>query len=235
MKKKVILVVMPIVTIAAIVAVHFYMADRGRWTTAAEYDGLARSVSDNALVSVSDPSIMMRFDPSFRYLGGQKFVLYGVADTEQHFFAEISADDDLKSVYWIQFEAYLPDNSYEYDYEGSPGRLQLNGFEFYVDAEPVQSNPKKRRRGTDGARAREFLGSKGYSFPQDFAYARLVHLPDDSRRKELMVIFIDNLAPLGLSGSDLQEDGKDAARWPEIEEKHIEKIRNTMTLSVAGG
>lgn len=228
--KKIVLV-SALVVVAAVIATHLYFSDRGRWTTEAEYTGLVRSVSENELVSNRDPAVIMRFGPAFRHLGGQKFVLYGVADTEQHFFVETTDDNVLKSVYWIQFEAYLPDNSYEYDYDDSPLRLQFGDYDFYADTAAVQSDPeRKRRRGTDGARAREFLQSKGYTFPQNYAYARLVHLTDASRRKELMVIFIEDLAPLGVTGSDLHDDGKDAGRWPEIEQDHLEKIRRTMTL-----
>lgn len=50
-----------------------------------------------------------------QYIGGQKFILYGVADTEQHFFVETDDDDKLTSVYWVQFEAYLPEKPYTYD------------------------------------------------------------------------------------------------------------------------
>ena len=231
MKKIVLIAVAVAVVIMAAAAVHIYNYDRGKLTTEAQYTGLARSVTDNALVSDRDPAVVMRFDPSFRHVGGQKFVLYGVADTEQHFFVETTADDKLKSVYWIQFEAYRPDNRYTYDYDNSPGRLQLGDYKFYVDTAAVQSDPKRKRRaGTDGARAREFLKSKGYTFPLNYTYARIVHLTDESRRKELMVIFMQDLAPLGLKGSDLEEGGEAAGRWPRIEKNHLDKIRSTMTL-----
>ncbi len=230
MKKKIILLSLLLFITAAGIFAYRHL-DRGRLTTDPVYTGLARSVSENKLFSHRDPSVVMQFDPSFRHIGGQKFVLYGNADTEQHFFVETTADDKLKSVFWIQFEEYLPDNSYQYDYEDSPARLRLNDYDFYLDTAAVQSNPKKRRRGTDGSLARQFVLSKGFTFPEEFAYARLVHLTDASRRKELMIIFIDDLALLGLTASDLNEDGKEARRWLEIETKLLEKIRRTLTLT----
>ncbi len=205
--------------------------DRGSLTTDPVYTGLLRSVSENTLFSAGDPSISLQFDSSFGYIGGQQFVLYGVADTEQHFFVETTADNKLQSLYWVQFEAYLPDNSYQYDYEGSPARLQLGDYTFFLDTSAVHSNPNGRSSGSDGSLARQFLLSKGYTFPEEFAYARLVYLTDASRRKELMIIFIDNLAPLGLSASDLNEDGLEAQRWPEVEKNFLEKIRRTLTLT----
>ncbi len=227
--KKIILAAVAIL-VAAGVLVYLYMSERGRWTTEADYTGLAREVRNGELVSESDPAVAMRFAPSFRYLGGQKFVLYGVAGVEQHFFAETTTEGALESVYWIQFEEYLPDNSHRYDYEDSPGRLSIGAFDFYVDTAAVQSDPKSRRRGTDGARAREFLMSRGFVLPANYVYARLVHLTDESRRKELMVIFIEDLAPLGLNGSHLVDGGREAGRWPAIEKNHIERIRRTMAL-----
>ena len=228
--KKIILLSLLLVIAAAGFLAHRYL-NRERLTTDPVYTGLSRSVSENELFSPRDPSVVMQFDPSFRHIGGQKFVLYGVADTEQHFFIETTADNELKSLYWIQFEEYLPDNSYRYDYEDSPARLRLNDYNFYLDTAAVHSNPKKRRRGSDGSLARQFVLSKGYAFPEDFAYARLVYLTDASRRKELMIIFMDNLTLLGLTASDLEEDGKMSQHWPEIEKKNLEKIRSTLTLT----
>ena len=204
--------------------------DPGSLTTDPVYADLLRSVSENTLFSSRDPSISMQFHSSFRYIGGQKFVLYGVADTEQHFFVETTADNKLKSFFWIQFEEYLPDNSYQYDYEDSPARLQLGDYRFYLDTAAVHSNPNKRRSGSDGSLARQFVFSKGYTLPEDFAYARLVYLTDPSRRKELMIIYIENLELLGLTASDLNEGGSEAQRWPEIEKNVLEKIRKILTL-----
>jgi hypothetical protein len=62
--------------------------DRGKLTTAPVFTGLIRQESENKLSSPRDPNVVLEFGSSFRHLGGQKFVLYGVADTEQHFFVE---------------------------------------------------------------------------------------------------------------------------------------------------
>ena len=130
---------------------HWYFGDRGRFTTDPKYSGLGRSVSGNDLISTQDPAAVLRFDPEYKYLGGQKFILYGVADTEQHFFVETTTDDKLKSVYWVQYEAYLPDKSYTYDYDDSPLRVTLGDYEFYTDTAVFHFDPNiKRRPGTDG-------------------------------------------------------------------------------------
>lgn len=224
------LIIVAVIVIAGVATAHWYFSDRGRFTTDPEFTDLGRSVSGNDLISLYDPAVMLHFDPAFRHVGGQKFILYGVADTEQHFFVETTADDKLKSVYWVQYEAYLPDKSYTYDYDDSPLRVTLNDLEFYTDTDVVAFDPnKKRRHGTDGAMARQFLASKGYAFPNDFAYARLVYLTDESRQKELMIIFIDDLASRGLTAADLEEGGVNASQRPEVEQTHLDRIRSTLT------
>jgi len=229
MKKTIIIIA--VIVIAGVAMAHWYFSDRGRFTTEPEFTGLDRTMSGNDLTSDHDPAVILRFDSAFRHVGGQKFILYGVADTEQHFFVETTADDKLKSVYWVQYEAYLPDKSYTYDYDDSPLRVMLNDYEFFTDTDFAEFDPnKKRRRGTDGAMARQLLASKGYVFPTNFAYARLVYLTDESRQKELMIIFIDDLASHGLTAAELGEGGAESSRWPEVEQAHLDRIKNTLSV-----
>lgn len=222
---------MAALVVAGVAAAHWYYSDRGRFTTPAEYQGLARTVEGNQLTSTFDPPAILRFAPEFEYLGGQKFILYGVADTEQHFFVEKRADGRVKSVYWVQYEAYLPGKPYKYDYEGSPLRLQLGDYEFFTDTAAFYNDPTiERRQGTDGARAREFLASKGFGYPEQVMYARIVYMTDESNQKELMIIFMDDLAEYGYTAAELQEGGEKEARYPEVERAHLERIRNTLTI-----
>jgi len=228
--KKLILII-SIIVIASLAIAYWYFSDRGRFTTAPEFTGLSRIVSGNDLTSKYDPSAILRFDSIFHHIGGQKFILYGVADTEQHFFIETTNDNKLKSVFWIQYEAYLPGRRNTYNYDDSPLRVTLGDYEFYTDTDEVEYDPsRKRSKGTDGAMARQFLASKGYSLPKDFAYARLVYLTDDSNKKELMIIFIDDLLTQGLTASDLKDIGAFTARWSEVEQSHLDRVRNTLTV-----
>lgn len=219
-----------LVLLAGLAAAHWYYSDRGRFTTEPQFTGLRRSVSSNELISPADPAVVLRFAAQYRHVGGQQFILYGVADTEQHFFVETAEDGSLKSLFWLQFEAYLPDNDYTYDYEDSPFRLSLGDYEFYADTDVVESDPhRKRRRGTDGALARQFLAGKGYSLPAEYAYARIVYLTDASR-KELMIIFVDDLQPYGLAAADLKDGGRHAARRAEVEQAHLDRLRQRLTV-----
>lgn len=219
MKKKTILVVALVVLIGAGMT-HWHFSNRGRLTTEPEYVGLTRTVSGNDLRSPVFPQATLRFETDFRHVGGQKFVLYGVADTEQHFFVETTADDTLKSVYWIQYEGYLPDKPYRYNYEDSPLRVNIDGYEFYTDTAAGKPSPDAVvRRGSDGALARQLLRREGYRLPEHVAYARLVHLMDD-RKKELMIIFFDTVS----------EDDTSDERSALTQERHIERIKATLSI-----
>lgn len=233
MKKRTRLILIGVGIVAASVgAAHWYYGDRGRFTTEPEFTNLGRNASGNQLTSSYDPESILTFGDDYRYLGGQKFILYGVADTEQHFYVETTEDGTLESLYWIQYEAYLPDKPYTYDYDDSPLRVTLGDTEFYTDTAMVEFDPTiKRKRGTDGAMAREFLAKHGYVFPGDFAYARLVYLTDESRTKELMIIFIDDLADYGVTAAELNEGGSSASRYGEIEQALIDRIKATLSVT----
>ena len=237
MKNRTKLILAGVTVVAAGLAVaHWYYGDRGRFTTEPEFTNLGRSASGNQLISPYDPASVLSFADEYRYLGGQKFILYGIADTEQHFFVETSEADVLESVYWIQYEAYLPGKPYTYDYDDSPLRVTLGDVELFTDTDVFEFDPTiERRRGSDGAMAREFLASHGYTYPLHNAYARLVYLTDASRQKELMIIFIEDLERYGFAATDLGEGGAHAASWPEVEQKFLDRIQHTLTITLDAG
>ncbi len=110
--------------------------------------------------------------------------------------------------------------------------MTLGDTEFFTDTAMVAFDPTiKRKRGTDGAMAREFLAKNGYVFPRDFAYARLVYLTDEARNKELMIIFIDDLAAYGFTAAELNEGGSSASRYDEVEQALIDRIKATLSVT----
>lgn len=211
--------------------VYAYVMHPGRRTTDPVFTGLATTVDGSTLASPADPELELTFDERYHHVGGQGFVLYGTADTEQHFFVEEHPDGSMKGLFWVQFETFLPDNDFRYDYTDARLRLRIDDVDFYTDAEPGSMSPFGLEwPGTDGALAREFLADHGYSWPSDFAYARLVHLPTADRRSELLIIHIEDLAGTGLTGRGLKAGGDQEASWPAIEAAHLEQIERVMQL-----
>ncbi len=212
-------------------AINCHYSDRGRFTTEPEFTNLARTVSGTDLHSKMDPPVTLRFDSSLRFLGGQKFILYGMAETEQYFFAATGDSNRLTRLFWIQFESYLPDKSGSYDYDDSPLRVTLGDYMFFTDTDIVEFDPyKKRAAGTDGAMVRRFLAEKGMTLPLNWAYARMVYLTNETKRKELMIIVIDDLTLQGVSASEVLAEGPDSPLRREVTEAHLEKIRRSLTV-----
>src|SRR5262245_5300483 len=147
---------------------------------------VARSVAGQALTSKDTPAVRIEFDSAFKYAGAQSFVLYEVANAEQHFFVDADKDGRIKRFYWVQFEGYLPANQHTYNYKATK-TVNAGGFDFVVDTYARSMKGGETRPNSDGARARAFLSGKGLRMTgTEVLYVRLVNV-DEAKRNELMV------------------------------------------------
>jgi hypothetical protein len=192
-----------------------------------------RAVKGQVLTSPAMPAASIEFDKDFKYVGGHSFILYDVARAEQHFFVDADKDGRVKRFYWVQFEGYLPSNTHAYDYKQKvPRTVNVGGLEFIADASPRNMKANPSRPDSDGARARAFLESKGYRMAgDDILMQRLVHLVDEAKRNELMVIYIEDLGAMNLTAADFAGGGSAAARWPEISKGLLERAVGGMKIS----
>ena len=191
---------------------------------------VSRTVSGQALKSKDTPAVRLEFDKAFKYAGGQSFVLYDVANAEQHFFVDADKEGRIKRFYWIQFEGYLPANTHTYKY--TPTKvINIGGFDFIADAYPRSLKGNLGRPDSDGNRARAFLASKGFKMAgTEILSQRLVHLVDEAKRNELMIIYIEDLGDTGLNAADLSEGGSARARWPEIAQGLLDRAQKNMKV-----
>ena len=190
----------------------------------------ARSVKGQILDSAELPAVRLRFNRGFKYAGSQEFILYDVARAEQHFFVDTDKQGRIKRMYWVQFEGYLPSNSQTYRYRVNKV-VNIGGLDFIADAyaRNIKGNPG--RPDSDGNRARTFLQGKGYRMASDDVMSqRLVHLVGEPKRNELMVIYMEDLAGMGLTAGDLAADGRAAARWDEISKGLLERAVKGMEV-----
>ena len=189
-----------------------------------------RPVSGQVLTSATMPSVRIEFDKTFKYVGSQSFVLYDVANAEQHFFAELDKEGRVKRLYWIQFEGYLPNNSHSYNYKADKV-VNIGGLDFIADARALNIKTSPSRANSDASKAREFLESKGHGLTgDDIMMQRLVHLVDEAKRNELMVIYIEDLSGTGLTAADLAPEGRAAARWEEMSKALLERAQEGMKI-----
>jgi hypothetical protein len=196
-----------------------------------ELQGVTGIVQGQTLISLGMPSVRLKFDPAFKYAGRQSFILYDVAHAEQHFFVDADKAGRIRRMYWIQFESYLPSNTNTYKYQVTKS-VNLAGLDFIADANArnVKTNPG--RPDSDGSRARVFLESKGFRLASDEVITqRLVHLVDESKRSEIMIIYLEDLSALGFTAADVAEGGKAFARWNEMSKELLERALKNMQLS----
>ena len=177
----------------------------------------------HVITSERDPKVRIRLPESVQYVGADRWVLYDIADCELHAFVEADPQKNVERLYWVQFEGYLPTKpelAHQYD---SPRHVQIGGLDFFVDTW-VKSNDAGQRPGSDGEHIRALIRAKGYKLPAGMMCVRLVHLLDEQKRKELMIIYGEDVSPTGYTATDLDKGGKaHNDRWPAIEKGLIER------------
>jgi hypothetical protein len=195
--------------------------------TAAEH---SRKVKGQVLTSTAMPALRLEFNKEFKYIGNQDFILYDVARAEQHFFVDADKQGRIKRLYWVQFEGYLPSNTHTYRYKPDKS-VAIGGLDFIADAAARNMKINLSRPDSDGARARAFLESKGYRMASDdVLWQRLVHLVDETKRDELMIIYMEDLTETGLKASDLWKGGRAASQWDELSKQLLDRAVKNMKV-----
>jgi hypothetical protein len=154
-----------------------------------------RQVTGRTLVSQNEPAATFVFDSSFQYAGSQVIDIMKVAGAEQYFFLQTGPDRSIRRFYWVQFEHYYPTNTSTYNYSGIKQEpVQIGRLDFAGDVRVREHYfTMDQRPGSDSKAAELFLKGKGYVLDGTFVTLRLFHLPDTTRRRELMIIYGESL------------------------------------------
>jgi hypothetical protein len=189
-----------------------------------------RKIDGQTLSSSNVPKATLKFDKAFKYVGTQSFVLYDVANAEQHFFVDADKDKRVKRLYWIQFEGYLPSNTHTYKYQSNKV-VKIGHLDFFADAYARNTKATPSRAGSDGTRAQEFLRSKGFTIGDEVIFQRLVHMTDKTNRNELMIIYLEDLSTLGMTAAELAPGGAKAASWQKVSDALLERAIKSLKVS----
>lgn len=188
-----------------------------------------RRVQGNVLTSDFKPRAIVSFDAPFRHAGSQRFLLYGVAEAEQHFFIDADRDNKIRRYYWLQFEHYLASNDHHYTY--SPTHvIEIGGLSFICDTRIYTDYAALRpARDSDGARGRGLLSARGFTLPGAAIRARLIHLPDNDNRSEFMIIYLEALAPDQMPSDATNEMAADG-RFPELSALVLQHAKHDLKI-----
>ena len=134
---------------------------------------------------VRAPHVTVRVARPFRYVGGQRFLLGDTADAEQHLFVVADANREVSELLWLQFEEYVPSVARAYNYADDPA-VSSHGMKFFTNVRRYATPPQS---GSDRDRAFKLLSSAGYSLNKIANRVRLVHIPSEDHRSEVMIIY----------------------------------------------
>jgi hypothetical protein len=188
-----------------------------------------RKVEVNVVTSKRDPKVRIELPRSVQYVGADRWALYGIADCELHAFVEADSERKVERLYWVQFEGYPPTKPglhYRYD---SPRHITIGGLDFCVDTWVAAKN-EKTTPGSDLEHIQSLIRSQGYTFSAGMMVVRLVHLLDEQKRKELMIIYAEDLVPSGLTAAELKKDGKTCEQWPKVENGAVDRATSTIKI-----
>ena len=140
-----------------------------------------REVKGQTILSNEMPAAELTFNKDYRYVGGQVVNLYGNADAEQHLFVKVRKGN-VERFYWVQFEHFLPTNTYRYDYSADR-TTNIGGLLFVYDVKswPEFAAMQLEDPASDGAALSRLLTQHNLSFPRKAARVRMFHLPTPDR------------------------------------------------------
>jgi hypothetical protein len=188
-----------------------------------------RIVRDSTIVSQHDPRVTIMLPKQALYAGADRWILYDVADCELHVFVEADANKVVQRLYWIQFEGYIPSRP-ELKHNYSDPVQQIQGIDFHVKSH-FGGMEEWNGPGSDSEHVQKLLQFAGFIAPKDIMFVRFVHLLDPQMRKELMVIYAENLDSMGIATKDLASGGKSADRWPQLEKELVQRASERIHFS----
>jgi hypothetical protein len=192
--------------------------------------GADRRVNGHAVISAHDPRVTLTLPRAFRSLGEDRWLLGGFDDAEMHPFVDADKAGNVRRLFWVQFEAYVPERPELHHTYDSPTHATIGGLDFYVDTW-VRAADEAVDAGSDRDHLEKALVARGLKTTPAMMYVRFVHLPDAARRKELMIIYGEALKPDGPSAADLSPGGAHASEWPAMADALIRRAEAQIRLN----
>lgn len=192
--------------------------------------GPRRYLDGRVLVSSDLPAIRISISEEFEYAGRVSFPIRDVAAGERIVFVDVDEtrllpgmrrflpeSRHVERLIIAQFEGFLPgvDDHYRYDFSNA---LEIGGHRFrqntyaYSNAEAAAENPTG-----EAALTVEMLRARGYVIEDEWMMSRLVAVPDEARRHELILSYVEMVAPTGHGVEAFYGQRPDTGEWYETD------------------
>ena len=165
-----------------------------------------RYVEDNRFISSSLPKIEIQIADDFEYLGTFYFEIKArseefppelrgkpIAAGDRYVFVKADANKNIKKLFILQLEGFLPELDYTYNYRFDTAetigdnKYRQNTW-FYNSALLAAENPEN-----EGALTRAFLKDKGYQMQDELMMSRWVGLASEDRKNEIIIYYLEML------------------------------------------
>ena len=93
-----------------------------------------RTIRGHTVGSTHDPAVLIELPASATYVGADRWLLRKYADDiELHAFVDADRARQVRRLYWVQFEAYLPSRPELKHRYTSRRHVTLGGMDFFLD------------------------------------------------------------------------------------------------------
>lgn len=190
-----------------------------------------RTVDGHVLISDRLPDARVVLPEAATFLGSTRFDLFDVADAEIYLFAEVGSDRMIDRLYWIQFEAYLPsvpDAAYRPGRRGEP-RARLGEVDLFYRAR-FGSRADEMPEGSEAERVREMVRDAGYVMPPETMSAQFHQTAHPDNRSEILVIYAEDLASVGLTVEKILAGGRDGEAMRRLHERALPRAQERIRI-----
>jgi len=192
------------------------------------------TVDGNIIAFAHNPSLRIKVDPAFAYLGRHGIRIGDLAAGERLIFADMRGAKAAR-LFILQVESFNDDveETYNYNLSASPEvagyKWRSNAFAFNV-ADSVRQNP-----GAESDATAAFLNGLGVQFAENWMMWRSLTVTSADRRSELILFYAEDLADTGRTLNELYDENDESTKiWRDMMPALERRANDAFSLAVPG-
>ena len=176
---------------------------------------IVRKVVGKRLISSQFPDLKVDIKGNFKFVGKFDFTIRDVARGERYIFVD-ARKNKIDRLFIAQFEAILPESPeiyrYNFDQAQKFGQHKFRHNTFaYSNLAAAKENPAG-----EAALTQKFLDEKGYLLEDELMMSRFVNVPDEAKKHELILFYIENVSPTKHRLAEFYQSDGETEIWRQI-------------------